>query len=613
MKKCIFLLTLLFQLVQLSAQQYKNFKVSIYCRAYETAKMGDENYIKPIWDEITRQLKVDKVYLETHRDQLIVDQKTLDAAKKFFRDRGIEVAGGITYTISEPNRFETYCYSNPEHRKKVKEIAEYTARNFDEVILDDFFFTNCKCDFCIKARGKQSWTDYRLALMTAAGKDLVVGPAKAVNPKVKVIIKYPNWYGHFQGLGFDLENGPKIFDGIYTGTETRDARSSAQHLQEYLGYNIMRYFENLKPAGNGGGWVDPGGAFVMDRYAEQLWITLFAKARELTLFDIRQLSSPSLRESLRAPWQGQGTSFDFDAMMKPVNYNGGEPSKPTSFARAAGYTFEKVDSILGMLGTPVGIKSYRPYHSTGEDFLHNYLGMIGLPIELLPRFPKEASMILLTEEAAFDPELVDKIKAQVQDGKSVVITSGLLSKLQGKGIEDIAEIRYTDRKALVNDFGRMGKSEKAILIPQIMYLTNDSWEQVSAYDGTNGWPILHEAGYAKGKLYVLTIPDNFSDLYQIPAPALNRIRELICVSLPVVLEAPGQVSIFLYDNNTFIVESFRPESSDVKITAATSMKKITDLQTGEVLNSTERRGWNSTRSVFSFSLKPHSFRVFRIE
>ncbi|HOC87168.1 MAG TPA: hypothetical protein PKM00_10000, partial [Prolixibacteraceae bacterium] len=35
-----------------------------------------------------------------------------------------------------------------------------------------------------------------------------------------------------------------------------------------LGYNIFRYFENLKPGGNGGGWVDTGGMRYLDRYAE---------------------------------------------------------------------------------------------------------------------------------------------------------------------------------------------------------------------------------------------------------------------------------------------------------------------------------------------------------
>ena len=96
-------------------------------------------------------------------------------------------------------------------------------------------------------------TDYRLELMTEAAQSLVIGPSKAVNPKVKIVIKYPNWYEHFQGLGFNLEKEPKMFDGIYTGTETRDAVMSNQHLQEYLGYNIFRYFENIKPGGNGGG------------------------------------------------------------------------------------------------------------------------------------------------------------------------------------------------------------------------------------------------------------------------------------------------------------------------------------------------------------------------
>ena len=45
-----------------------------------------------------------------------------------------------------------------------------------------------------------SWTDFRLKLMTDAARDLIINPAKAVNPKVKIVIKYPNWYEHFQGL-----------------------------------------------------------------------------------------------------------------------------------------------------------------------------------------------------------------------------------------------------------------------------------------------------------------------------------------------------------------------------------------------------------------------------
>lgn len=605
------------------SQRYDNFKVAVYCRAYEVKEMKDTaGYLRPIWGEITRQCKIDKVYLETHRDLLIVDQNTLNAAKKFFRDRGVQVEGGITYTISESNRFQTFCYSNPEDRKKVKEIAEYTAKNFDEVILDDFFFTNCKSDETIAAKGNKTWTDFRLDQMTEAGKNLVVGPAKAVNPKVKVVIKYPNWYEHFQGLGFDLNRGPKLFDGIYTGTETRDAVMSAQHLQPYLGYNIIRYFTNIKPNGNGGGWVDPGGMKYFDRYAEQLWITLFAKAKEQTLFDFRQLRM-AIQPDYRSPWQGQHTSFDFDEMMLPVNRNGGNATKPTTIARAAGYTFEKVDSFLGKLGNPIGIKTYRPYNAVGEDFLQNYLGMIGIPMDQYPTFPDD-SVILLTEEAKFDKIIVDKIKNQLKQGKTVIITSGLLRALQGKGIEDIAEIRYTDRKALIKDFAvgtrNLVHIEKPILIPQIQYLTNDSWEVVSGIDSDNGWPLLHEADYSKGKFYVLTIPDNFSDLYSLPNEALNIIRKACGSKMKVSIEGPGKISLFVYDNNTCIVESFLDEATTVNIVTTKPYKTLTEITTGEKINGVERPAqtrWNLPKNdgsnVFSISLKPHSFRVFRFE
>jgi len=326
----------------------------------------------------------------------------------------------------------------------------------------------------------------------------------------------------------------------------------------------------------------------------------------------------------RAPWQGQKTSFDYEEMMNPINLNGGNAENPTTIARAAGYAFESVDKFMGKLGNPVGIKSYKPFHSIGEDFLQNYLGMIGLPMNEEPRFPAEDSVILLTEEAAFDKDIVSKIKGQLVQGKSVIITSGLLSQLQGKGIEDIAELRYTNRKALVEDFivgfGKPAKSESPILIPQIAYLTNDSWEMLSAINGPNGWPILHEADYSKGKFYVLTIPENFADLYKMPAGALNVIRKVLCSQMKVFIEGPGNISIYVYDNNTCIVESFLPQETEINVVTIKDFNKLTDLTTGETLTGTSRnpqRMWFAPKdygtNAFTIKLKPHSFRVFKFE
>jgi hypothetical protein len=601
------------------AGHYKNFQVAVYTRAQEVKEIADLRWLESKWAVIQKQLSVDKVYLETHRDGVMPDGETVDAAKLFFQGKGIRTAGGITLTVNERNRFQTFCYTNPEQRKKIKNIVEFTARHFDEIILDDFFFTNCKCRRCIKAKGDKSWTRFRLDLLTEAARDLIIGPARAINPKVRVVIKYPNWYEHFQGLGFNLETEPKLFDAIYTGTETRDPDRSSQHLQPYQGYEIFRYFENIKPGGNAGGWVDTGGLRDLDRYAEQIWLTLFAKAPEITLFDFRQMLVP-LRKELRADWQGRGTSFDFDGMIAPVLRPDGTWTEETTMALAAGYALNQVDPILDKLGNPVGVKSYKPFHSTGEDFLHNYLGMAGIPMDLVPEFPTDASTIFLAETAKSDPSIVDKIKKQLADGKTVVITSGLLRALKDRGINDIVELRVSDRKALVKDFaagyGNPVRSKKEIMIPQIQYLTNDSWEEVSALGDGIGWPILHSADYAKGKLYVLTVPDDFGDIYSLPPEVMTRIKETLMKDLYVRIDGPSKVALFVYDNNTFIAESFLPEEAQIRIVPDERFKSLRDDVTGEALTGKEIPGWRGMKSGkigYDATLKPHSFRMFRCE
>ena len=593
----------LFGLLLLAAPamaHHKNFTVSVYVRAYEVDKMKDTQWLESTWKIISDQLDVDKIYLETHRDMLLVDDATLEKAKKFFEKQGIEVAGGITYTISEPNDFETFSYSDPKDREWVKKVAETTARHFDEFLLDDFFFTSSKKDVEIAAKGDKSWTEYRLERMNEAGRNLVVGPAKAVNPKVKVIIKYPNWYDDFQGLGFNLEWGPQIFDGVWTGTETRDPAGN-QHLQNYLSYNIMRYFENISGGRNGGGWVDSGGINMsMDRYAEQLFLTAIAKGRDVMLFAYNQLVDVKLNPMYRAPWQDQGTSWSYDEMTAPFK-KGKETVTPTTMARIADIVLRKTDELCGKLGNPVGIHSYKIYQQPGEEFLQNYLGMIGLPMDMYPTFSEGRKTILLTAQAAADPALTEKIDRQLKAGGDVVITTGLLKAVPEK-IAPICELRCDDLKAIVNDFGRYGKSERDIIIPQVRYWTNDSWEVVSAgrplTGGVSGWPILHRATYSQGTLYVLTIPDDFGNLYDYPEPALNEI---------------------LYDNKTVIVENFNDEPVDVKLVGTAGLKKLTDLETGETLDAAVEqvpaffRRMAAPSPKAAMTVKPHSYRAFRYE
>lgn len=616
------------------AGQYANFEVSVYIVVNTTRQLAQNPAgMEAAWKRITDQVKVDKVYIESQRDRTMVTDEELEIVKKFFLDHGVKVAGGTTMSDgSYPGggQFKSFCYTDPNDRAFIRKSIELAARHFDEVIQDDFFFVTTKFDSDIAAKGKRSWTQYRLDLMNEAAENLLIKPARAVNPKVKMVVKFPNWYEHFAGLGFDLEKEPRIFDGLYTGTETRDPEGTDQNLQPYESYLILRYFENIAPGRNGGGWVDTGSLRYADRYPEQLVNTVFAKAREITLFEWGSVTRPA-SAGARTAWQDLPTSFDFNRLQQSV-----QGSTGLTWGRVAGDALQKADAFLGKLGKPIGIASYRPYHAWAEDFLHNYFGMIGIPIDLYPTFPTNANLVLLTEAAAADPEIVAQIKGQLTAGKSVVITSGLLRALQGKGIEDIIELQYTDRKILAHEYqggygqgntsGLAGQQDRDILFPDIRFLTNDAWQLVRAQANGKGYPLLLVDYYSRGTIYVWTIPENFNDLYRLPTSVTTAIKNYVMAGFPVRLDGPSNVALFAYDNNTFIVQNYQPTETDVQIGVLGNFTRLRDLVTDEVLTrqgpqgfSMGRRGGGrgrmsgEQRASFNVHLLPHSYAVFAAE
>ena len=616
-----------------AAKAYRNFAAAIYVPVGAVLALKDPKVREAQYQRISSQLKFDKVYVEVYRSGVFADDATLEAVKKFFITKGIGVAGGIAYSAPETGgQFNTLDYEDTRDRQMCRRASELAAAHFDEVILDDFFFYSTKSEADIAARGDRSWTQYRLERMRQVSDELVLKPARAINPHVKVTIKYPNWYEHFQALGYDLDQEAKQFDAIYTGTETRDPEITDQLLQQYESYLVFRFFSNVRPNGaNRGGWVDTYATRYVDRYAEQLWDTLFAKAPEITLFNWADLASPAaVAPGDRQAWSEQATSFDWNSMTRSM-----PAGARAGWARVAGYSLEQVDKFLGQLGQPLGVASYKPYQSSGEDFLHDYLGNLGVPVELTPDFPSNAPLVLLTEAARQDPAIVTRIKQHLAAGKSVVITSGLLRALRGKGIEDIAEVEATERRIAVHDYigaygsGRgtslneAGKTAHDVLFPEIRFNTNDSWPLIRGVAEARGVPILVMNRYARGALYVLNIPDNPGDLYELPQPVATAIRTYLQGELPVRIDAPARVSLFEYDNSTFIVESFRSEPATIGIATAGDHKILRDLVSGEELPSVPQPPPQDSRrrsgppeqgsyTQFRAEIPPHSFRVFTV-
>ncbi len=218
--------------------------------------------------------------------------------------------------------------------------------------------------------------------------------------------------------------------------------------------------------------------------------------------------------------------------------------------------------------------------------------MCGVPLEPYPEYPFEAKTIFLTENAAKDKELICKIKKSLSNGADVMVTSGLVSKL-GEEFLELAHISYSNKKVLAKNYmcsedggvtvGGNLEASKEIILTQPQFFTNDVWQIAGAYGEDNNTPVLMKTKYSKGRLFVLTIPDDQGNLYHYPGLILNTIRGILSKDLPVVLEGDAKITLFVYDNHTFILRSFLPYFSKASVIVKKEAAVLTDLENNRTL------------------------------
>lgn len=537
---------------------YENFKVAAYVFAYYLAEASEEEILRGI-EFFKNSIHLDKVYLENHRSVVDIPVEKMRRVKKLFNDNGIETSGGITSTVlvdgkRKPALFDSFCYTDPAHRQKYLQIVKELASVFDEIILDDFFFTACRCEMCIEAKGKMTWKDYRLQLMEDFSKE-IVALAKSVNPNVNFIIKYPNWYESYQETGYNPGKQKDIFDMVYAGTETREPFYCAQHLQRYESYSIIRLFENTAPGRNGGGWIDPWGSWDnINHFLEQADLTFYAKAKEIMLFNFTHL---------------------LDTAMLP----------------ALGQRLKRTDKMVSMMGNPIGVSAWEPFDADGEDQVYNYLGMGGAAIEPSPYFNENASSILLTQSSAYAPDAMEKLEAYVRKGGNAVITVGFLREMYDKGIKDMTSVRLTHRHVMGQEYmidnanytnTHCAKADEPAMFEILDYKTNATWADILLLAGENNFPVMTEDYYGKGRLFILNVPENFADLYKLPKEVWRSINKHISMGQRVYIAGDSKCSFFAYDNNVYGIQSYSAKEESYQVIVRGECKGIRDLETGKV-------------------------------
>lgn len=355
------------------------------------------------------------------------ERKILEYARDRFKEEGFAV-GALVVTkrigkIPPTGDKRVCCYTNKKTQNKLKEIFEFTSSIFDEIIIDDFFFTMCGCDECKKARGEKTWANYRCDLMTEVSRECILKPAKAVNQDVNIIIKYPLWHETFTYRGYDVLRQPAIYDKVWVGTETRDYDKSHKFWKgktkyaggrvQYGGYYIMRWLGELGGSKTGGGWFDPLGT-TEDTYVEQARQTVLGGAKEVTLC-----------------WYG-GLTQEYTYMHSPVQ-------GPTNLKKLR----TEIPGLFKLAGLvrnkPIkGILAPRPPYSDGYDekYVFDFIGMLGLPLVPTAEIDSGAKAAFFSVHALKDPGFSDKLKKMLDAKKPVLITDGLAKRLNNVNLDD---------------------------------------------------------------------------------------------------------------------------------------------------------------------------------
>ena len=562
-------------------KSYRNFELAIYVTAQNVMDMPlDTEALQEQFDFFEKHLRVSKLYLETYRDGSVPSEKLM-AVKEFFAGKGIVASTGITNSSTSMEGSEIrignlFCYNDPETLDLLKITFERMASEFDEIMIDDFFSTNCTCERCRAGKGNRTWTDYRLEKMTEISRDYVIDPAKKVNPKVNITLKYPTWGESFQRLGYNTETEPFLYDQIYSGTETRHTTYSIFRNPRYTSFSLIRWLASIND-NNGGGWFDPymcGGS--INNYLEQAHLTLLAKPKEINLFCYGSL------------WN-------------------------TVLIPALGFELDRIDGYLGYLGKPVGVSTYLPVHSSGEDHIYDYLGMAGIPIDPSVYFPETDAPVLLTGAAACDGQITDKIKAHLLGGGDVFATPGFMYALQddGDGIDEFTGLRVTNGKITDSFFGAFeigwsndvdyAHASRPVTFPVVDWKTNDCNFLAIIATEQMPTPVLAYSFYGRGRFYVLNLPDVWSDVYALPSELLTLIRKKLSVSLPAYIEGEAKIAVFPYDNRTMVLQSFLEHGAKVKIHVKGDVDAIRNVVSDEETQVLYSR---DGESIFEIALPP---------
>jgi len=536
-----------------------DLKLSIYITAHAIEDLLQNEVGRREALSIFRCNGITKAYLEVYRSGLVVDENLLVEVRDYFLQNDIGVVGGIAtvpggdFGVRQEGPLGWFNWQHPKTQKDLKEVMQMSARVFDEFVVDDFLCTSDTSKISKEAKGDRTWSQYRMDLLTELSTELFIKPAKEINPNMKIIIKYPQWYDRFHLFGYDVSREPELFDKVWIGTETRGQYTQRfGFVQPYEGFVSYRWMNDIAGSKMAGAWFDHGDCD-KDDFIEQAYQTVLAGAKEIVFFNY----------------------YSF------VNGHPAHHLVRTQFDQLA-------DLAKYVTDNPVqGIAAYKPPSSDagGDLYLMDFIGMLGIPMVPVHQYPEDAKVILLPTQAAKDKNILQKIEKSLQNGSTLFLTAGFLANAQkGARIAELAGIKYP---VVVEP----GKADHILVDDKVTEILHgidyeadlklaDGQTLLNAKDNLREVPFFIKS--ASGNVYtmnshtfsqadfdavgeVLLCPKPLG-LMEMPESWVNKIREEINAPLGFNLKALTRICIQPLNEKSWVFHNYNKTETDVVFT-----------------------------------------------
>lgn len=540
------------------AIKYKeDLQLSVYITAHTVERLLSTSEGRREAVSLMRANGISKVYIEVYRSGLVVSPGLLASVTDYFETNGFDVVGGIAtvpgkdFGVKQEGQLGWFNWQNPKTQEDLKQVMLDAAPHFDTFIVDDFLCTGDTSLESKTAKGERSWSAYRRELLTELATSIFIEPAKSVNPDIHMIIKYPQWYDRFHMFGYDVESGPKLFDEVWVGTETRGQYTQRfGFVQPYEGFVNYRWIASLSGEKIGGAWFDHGDCDRLD-FIEQAYQSVLAGASEIVIF----------------------------------NYN--------SFVHGhAGHhllrmDFEKLALLARALKTSpvVGIPAYKPPHSDagGDLYIMDFIGMFGIPLIPVSTYPDEAKTIFLPTQAASDPNIIEKARLSHEAGTRIIVTAGFLANVNDQGrLAQLAGIAKPMPDPISADRIIVDSYQVELSLPLDMEARlkiNDASVLLNAVTKEHNIPFLTQSD--DKQVYVLN-SHTFSEadfaavgevllcprqlgLLNLPKTWANEVRTVFNNDVDVELDAPARVTLQPLQDGSIVIHNYNKQEVEIKL------------------------------------------------